>query len=320
MISSLGLITLQTPFLQTADEITTEQYHLSAIKISEAIIKQFFGGITSPKVWKHSWLWEGLIKYLGRLVLTPLNPQWPMDEMQLMHITTRAMDIDALQGWDSILAGTSEDGKNDEFYIDKSAAIMAMLHVSMGDTNFRGCLGSFLNSFKFQTAEPLDLWTICSKKVNNTKNIREMMNLWTTLESFPLLTVSKVGSNFTISQTDFHPLEFQAILDDPYLLNFTASSTSTTTTPAPPKKKPSTKWIFPVNYITNIPNVTDTLWFHNIDGMYQFTVDRYHSLYPNYVDNWHCSFFVFSFVLDSDQCEVDQSELGPKWLLPRPIR
>lgn len=143
---------------------------------------------------------------------------------------------------------------------------MAMLHVSMGDLNFRACLGSFLNSFKFQTAEPIDLWTICSKKVNNTKNIREMMNLWTSLESFPLLTVSKVGSNFTISQTDFHPMEFQAIVDDPYLLNFTASSTSTTTTPAPPKKKPSTKWIFPVNYITNIPNVTDTLWFHNSDG------------------------------------------------------
>lgn len=267
MISSLGLITLQTAFLQNADAITTEQYHLSAIKISEAIIKQFFGGITSPKIWKHNWLWEGLIKYLGRLVLTPLNPQWPMEEMQLMHITTRAMDIDAIQGWDSILGGTSEDGKNDEFFIDKSAAVIAMLHVSMGDANFRGCLGTFLNSFKFQTAEPYDLWSICTKKVNNTKNIKEMMNLWTTLESFPLLTVSKVGSTVTISQKDFHPMEFQAILDDPYLLNFTTTSTSSTsTTPAPTKKKSTTKWIFPVNYVTNVANVSDALWFHNSDG------------------------------------------------------
>lgn len=266
MISSLGLITLQTAFLQNQDAITTEQYHLSAIKISEAIIKQFFGGITSPRIWKHSWLWEGLIKYLGRLVLTPLKTDWPMDEMQLMHIATRAMDIDAIQGWDSILAGTSEDGKNDEFFIDKSAAVMAMLHVSMGDANFRSCLGSFLTQFKFTTAEPVDLWNICSKKVNNTKNIKEMMNLWTTLESFPLLTVSKVGSTVTISQKDFHPMEFQAILDDPYLLNFTISTSSTTTTPAPSKKKSTTKWIFPVNYITNVANVTDTLWFHNSDG------------------------------------------------------
>lgn len=98
------------------------------------------------------------------------------------------------------------------------------------------------------------------------------MNLWTTLESFPLLTVSKVGSTVTISQKDFHPMEFQAILDDPYLLNFTVMSTSsTTTTPAPQKKKSSsTKWIFPVNYITNVANVTDTLWFHNSDGNLKF--------------------------------------------------
>lgn len=274
MISSLGLITLQTAFLQNAEAITTEQYHLSAIKISEAIIKQFLGGITSPKVWKHAWLWEGLIKYLGRLVLTPLNPQWPMEEMHLMHITTRAMDIDAIQGWESILAGTSEDGKNDEFYIDKSAAVMAMLHSSIGEDNFRGCLGAFLSAYRFQTAEPIDLWNICTKKVNNTKNIREMMNLWTTLESFPLLTVTKVGSTITISQKDFHPMEFHAIQDDPYLLNFTTTSTSSTsTTPAPSssKKKSTTKWVFPVKYVTNVVNVSDTLWFHNSDGT-EFTV------------------------------------------------
>lgn len=267
MISSLGLITLQTAFLQNADAITTEQYHLSAIKISEAIIKQFFGGITSPRVWKHSWLWEGLIKYLGRLVLTPLSSQWPMEEMHLMHITTQAMDIDAIQGWESILAGTSEDGKNDEFYVDKSAAIMAMLHASMGEDEFRGCLGTFLNTYKFQTAEPVDLWNICTKKVNNTKNIREMMNLWTSLESFPLLTVTKMGSTITISQKEFHPMEFHAILDDPYLLNLTTTSTSSTsTTPPPPKRKSATKWMFPVKYVTNVANVSDSLWFHNSDG------------------------------------------------------
>lgn len=315
MISSLGLITLQTAFLQNSDTITTEQYHLSAIKISEAIIKQFLGGITSPKVWKHSWLWEGLIKYLGRLVLTPLNPQWPMEEMHLMHITTRAMDIDAIQGWESILAGTSEDGKNDEFYVDKSAAVMAMLHSSIGEDNFRGCLGAFLNAYKFQTAEPIDLWTICTKKVNNTKNIREMMNLWTTLESFPLLTVTKVGSTITISQKEFHPLEFHAIQDDPYLLNFTTTSTSSTTTPAPTnnnKKKSATKWVFPVKYVTNVVNVSDTLWFHNSDGQFKSVVRLI-----SYI-SW--VFGTFSDIHHSDWCKMDQSEFRPERLLSCAVR
>lgn len=280
MISSLGLITLQTGFLQDPDSITTEQYHLSAIKISEAIVKQFLGGITSPKIWKHSWLWDGLIKYLGRLVLVPLQPLWPVDEMHLMHITTKAMDIDAIQGWDSILQGTSEDGQNDEFYVDKSASVLAMLHSAIGEDHFRGCLGTFMNSFRFQTSEPADMWSICSKKSNGTRNIKEMMNLWTSLESFPLLTVHKVGSSVSISQKTFHPMEFQAILDEPYLLNFTnvtangydsSTTTTTTSTTAAPitttkKGKPLTKWIFPVKYVTDVENVTDTLWFHSIDG------------------------------------------------------
>lgn len=293
MISSLGLITLQTGFLQDPETITTEQYHRSAIKISEAIVKQFLGGITSPRIWKHSWLWEGLIKYLGRLVLIPLQPLWPMDEMHLMHITTRAMDIDAVQGWESIMQGTSEDGKNDEFYVDKSASVLAMLHSSIGEDNFRHCLGTFLNNFKFQTSEPMDLWAICNRKSNSSRNIKEMMSLWTNLEAFPLLTVTKIGSTISVSQKTFQPMEFTAILDDPYLLTFssnggnngssynglastltpmttTTSTTTTTTTTAAPNKKGksagATKWTFPVNYITDVVNVSDTLWFHNVDG------------------------------------------------------
>lgn len=294
MISSLGLITLQTGFLLDPDTITTDQYHMSAIKISEAIVKQFLGGMTSPKVWKHSWLWDGLIKYLGRLVLIPLQPLWPMDEMHLMHITTPAMDIDSIQGWDSILHGTSEDGKSDEFFVDKSASILAMLHSAIGEDNFRSCLGAFLSAFKFQTSEPTDLWNICAKKSNGSRNIKEMMNLWTSLESFPLLTVTKIGSSVSISQKVFQPMEFLAILDDPLMLNYTnengnssgsgngngystttttstsTTTTTTTTTMAPAtttkKTKPVTKWIFPVKYKTDVENVSDTMWFHNTDG------------------------------------------------------
>lgn len=243
---------------------------MSAIKIAEAIAKQFFGGISSPKVWKHSWLWEGLIKYLGRQVLVPLQPLWPVDEMHMMHITTRALDIDAIQGWESILHGTSEDGKSDDFYVDKSAAVLAMLHSAIGEDEFRGCLGAFLNAFKFQTSEPMDLWNICTKKINSTRNIREMMNLWTSLEGFPLLTVTKVGSSVSISQKVFQPMDFEAIHDDSYLMNFTTSTSTSTTTAVPTTQAKRVrivpKWIFPVNYITNVENVTDVIWFHNIDG------------------------------------------------------
>lgn len=269
LMSSLGLITCRQSFLREPDTITTEEYHMSAIKISEAIVQQYFGGLISPKIWKYSWLWEGIIKYLGRFILSPLQPLWPMDEIFLMQTVTKALDIDSLQGWENIIQGTSENGINEDFYIDKSAAILSMMYSAMEEENFRTCLGKFLNTYKYQTAEPTDLWQLCTKQMNFTKNIKEMMSLWTTLPGFPLLNVTKKGSTISISQKPFQTAEFLAILKEPDFDNDTELATTTiattTTTQSSRKVKPI-KWIFPVKYITNTEKIEDTLWFNTTEG------------------------------------------------------
>lgn len=119
IISSLGLVTLKTSFLTEPESITTVQYQESALLVAEAIVRQFFGGITSRKILKDVWLWEGLIKYLGIHTLSPLQENWPLREMYLFNMATAALDIDAIQGWDSIMNGTSHDGNNEDFFIQK---------------------------------------------------------------------------------------------------------------------------------------------------------------------------------------------------------
>lgn len=47
-----------------------------------------------------------------------------------------------------------------------------MLHTAIGEDRFRSCLGGFLKLNRFKTAEPLDLWNICTKKANSAKNIK----------------------------------------------------------------------------------------------------------------------------------------------------
>lgn len=269
LVSSLGLISCRSSFLRESNTITTREYHKSALEISEAIVKQYFGGVVSPKIWKHAWLWEGLIKYLSRIILAPLQPLWPMDELHLMETVIKALDNDAVQGWESILLGTSETGNNEDFYVEKSAGLLSMLHSAIGDNDFRACLGTFISAFKFNTAEPIDLWAICKKKVNGTKNIKEMMNLWTTLPGFPLLNVTKLGQNVTIRQKPFMAAEFLTILEDPSFDNetedgSTTTSMPTTTTTLSPKeaRKRKDKWIFPVNYITNTEQIADSFWFN----------------------------------------------------------
>lgn len=171
-VSTLGLITLRTAFLNEKSAFTTDSYHTSALKLAEAIIKQFFGGMTSPKTLKDLWLWDGLIKYLSTIILSPLKPDWPLNDKYLLHTTTKSLDIDAIQGWISIINGTNHDGINEEFYVDKTASIFAMMHSSIGEDKFRACLGHFLKINKFKTAEPIDLWNICTKKSNGSKNIK----------------------------------------------------------------------------------------------------------------------------------------------------
>ncbi|XP_055677821.1 endoplasmic reticulum aminopeptidase 2 isoform X2 [Lutzomyia longipalpis] len=264
--SSLGLISIKSSFLRSFVSLQTKEYHLSALKITEAIIKQFFGGITSPQSWKHNWLWQGLIKYLGRTVLLQLQPNWPMDELHLMETTMRALDVDAIEGWASLVEGSRDDGNNEDFYVDKSAAILALLHSALEEDNFRQCLGGFLRAHRFQTAEPLDLWTVCGKQMNDTKNIKEMMNLWTSHSGFPLVRLEGGdGGNFTVWQMPFAPAEFHAITDDYLLPHNLTSTTTTTTTPAPVSaKKIIPQWIFPISFVTNLnKSFSQTVWLHS---------------------------------------------------------
>ncbi|XP_058449769.1 endoplasmic reticulum aminopeptidase 2 isoform X1 [Malaya genurostris] len=266
LTSALGLIVCRTSFLNSPENVSTKEYHMSVVKISEGIVKQYFGGLISPKAWKHVWLWEGIIKYLSRFILSPIRPLWPMNELFLIETTTRALDVDALQGWESVHAGTTESGNNEAFYIDKSASMLAMLQSAIGESHFRQCLGKFLKTFKYQTAEPTDLWSICSKQVNNSKNVKEMMNFWTNLPGFPLLNVTRQGDELHVTQIPFAPAEFVAIYDD---LNEeeNGTMTTTTTTVAPTtatgKDKKRTRWTFPISYVTsNSEQLPETIWFN----------------------------------------------------------
>lgn len=267
--SSLGLISCKTSFLRDANTVTSYENQGAAIEISEAILKQYFGGLISPKTWKQNWLWDGTIRYLSRLVLTPLQPMWQIGEKYLLETKLRALDIDVLQGWESVLNGTDDMGDNNDFYIDKSAAVLEVLHSAMGEESFRLCMGTFITTYKYMTAEPNDLWQICSKKANGSKNIRETMHLWTVQSGFPLVIVHKTNMTVAINQKPFKLSEFSAVNEDPSfddnVTETTTLPTTTTTLSAKDAKRRAMKWTFPIHYMTSSKDVKDTVWIDSVD-------------------------------------------------------
>lgn len=262
--SSLGIITLRTSFLPDIDAMRKDEYQAAIVKIAEAVVEQYFGGLISPRTWKSQWLWDGLRQYLSKLVLSLLEPTWSMDEMQLQRYTISALNIDAVQQRDNII--NSSFTHDDSFHVDKTVAILSMLHATLGDENFRGCLKTFIGARRFLTAEPNDLYSACHRQINGTKDVRQLLDLWTKQPGYPLLTVIiRNGTTVDLFQRPFEMGEFTAISDDGIFPNGSMPTTTTTTTPSPlPKSTRSERWIFPVKYVTNLGD--GVLWLEKDNG------------------------------------------------------
>ncbi|XP_055909262.1 endoplasmic reticulum aminopeptidase 2 [Eupeodes corollae] len=265
VISSLGLISLKISFLSDQKSTTTEENQLSTVRIAEAIVQQFFGGVTSSISSKDNVIWDGLVKYLSILILSSLHIQWPLKEMHVFHITTNTMDIDAMQGWTSIFSVTKFIEQNDEFYVDKVVAVFAMFHSTIGETRFKKCVEKFLKENYFSVTEVKKLWSSCSEShdLKPKINVEEMMSLWMNKQGFPLITVSKTGNNFTLSQAPFKRK-----------INIAADDDALSSSPKLDTKEnlnASTIWAFPVKYITNMKNSSQQLWMDKAKVSFQVT-------------------------------------------------
>lgn len=263
--SSLGIITLRSSFLPDADAMRTDEYQAAIVKIAEAVVTQYFGGLVSPRQWKSEWLWDGLRQYLSKLVLALLEPAWSMDEMQLQRYTISALNVDAVQQRENII--NSSHTKDDLFHVAKTVAILSMLHATLGDELFRGCLKSFIGSRRFLTAEPGDLYNACHRQINGTKDIRELLDSWTKQPGYPLLTVICNGTTVNMYQRPFEMPEFRAIQDDSMFPNISMSTTSTSTISPLAQSTRNERWVFPVKYTTN--NGHGELWFDKENGNQQ---------------------------------------------------
>lgn len=261
--SSLGIITLRTSFLPDIDAMRTDEYQAAIVKIAEAVVEQYFGGLISPRTWKSQWLWDGLRQYLSKLVLSLLEPTWSMDEMQLQRYTISALNIDAVQQRDNII--NSSFTHDDSFHVDKTVAILSMLHATLGDENFRGCLKTFIGARRFLTAEPNDLYSACHRQINGTKDVRQLLDLWTKQPGYPLLTVMVNGTTVDIYQRPFEMGEFTAIRDDSMFPNMTATTAPTTSTISPLlKSTKNERWVFPVKYVSDKGD--GVLWLDRENG------------------------------------------------------
>lgn len=73
----------------------------------------------------------------------------------------------------------------------------------MGNERFRQGLNLYLKTHQYSNAETADLWRALQDYAPNGVDVARVMDSWTRQMGFPLVTVNKTQSGFTVTQKRF---------------------------------------------------------------------------------------------------------------------
>lgn len=94
----------------------------------------------------------------------------------------------------------------DPISYSKGASIIRMMQSFLGEETFKEALKNYLKYFQYKNAVHDDLWNVMTEfghKYNTLPadlTVKEIMDTWTIQAGYPILTVSRNGTNIDISQ------------------------------------------------------------------------------------------------------------------------
>lgn len=119
----------------------------------------------------------------------------------------------------------------DPISYSKGASIIRMMQSFLGEQTFKDALKKYLKDFQYKNAVHDDLWNVMTEfghkyhTLPQDLTVKEIMDTWTVQAGYPILNVSRNGTNIHISQAR-------------YLFPSGANKTDTQT------------WYIPITYVT----------------------------------------------------------------------
>lgn len=189
----------QAEFKRVANVVSHENAHM------------WFGDYTTMTWWNGLWLNEAAATYLAIKVLEKYRPEWNVwDEFNIDKAA--AFRVDGLHSTRSIEfpVGTPEEARAmfDVLTYEKGCAVLRMLELYLGGDVFRNGMRNYLRSAPFGNADTPDLWKAietAAREANVDVPVAEMMQGWVFQPGFPVVTVSRDGSEgcICVSQKRF---------------------------------------------------------------------------------------------------------------------
>lgn len=156
------------------------------------------------------WLKEGFSTYLHYVGTDFIKPEWEYFKTITVSEFNLAMpkDSDASSRPISFKVVTKSDIRRvfDTISYSKGALIINMMRGFLGEATFRLGLHNYLEKFSYDNAVQDDLWSAMTIKGHKDKvlderfTVKQIMDSWTSMPNYPVVTVSRNESSITLSQ------------------------------------------------------------------------------------------------------------------------
>ncbi|XP_064119504.1 aminopeptidase N-like [Macrobrachium nipponense] len=177
--------------------------------ITHELAHQWFGNLVSPAWWEDLWLNEGFATYMEFVGLEDAEPTWNMGEQFLIDSLHEALTIDSLESSHAIRFPVGHPDTIYEIFdaitYSKGASLVRMMEHFLTNRIYKQGLIKYIKDFQFKAASQDDLWQYLDEAAQGTlpASVKDIMDTWTLQMGFPVLTVTRSGTAFTVSQSRF---------------------------------------------------------------------------------------------------------------------
>lgn len=202
-----GLITFREIALLAdpkTTSISTRQY--VAIVIAHELSHQWFGNLVTMKWWNNLWLNESFATLMEYTAPDAIHPEWNIWSDFATQETISALRRDSVDGVQSVQVDVNHPDEISTLFdpsivYAKGARLMRMLEHYVGKDAFRAGLAAYFKTHAYGNTEEYDLWNALSEA--SGKDIASLMNTWISQSGYPVVHVSQVGDQVTLTQEQF---------------------------------------------------------------------------------------------------------------------
>lgn len=184
-----GLLTYrETSIMYDPKETSTAAHEWVAVVIAHELAHQWFGNLVTMKWWNDVWLNEGAASFFEYKGVNHISPEWNMMDQFILDKMQPALTLDALASSHPISVPVKDPSEIEAIFdtisYSKGASVLKMLEGFLCEDVLRNGLSDYLNSHAYGNADTNDLWTVFTKHVNHTFDVKVSKKKYTSISKY----------------------------------------------------------------------------------------------------------------------------------------